>query len=82
MRGPQQTLFALTLILTESEEAWPLLIDQPHGEPDLSVGLGLDAAHAAAGLITHKETGPKRGGRSITTYATQPRIAQQPQLDG
>ena len=34
MRGPQQTLFALTLILTESEEAWPLLIDQPEDDLD------------------------------------------------
>jgi hypothetical protein len=29
------------------------------------VGLTLDSAYRAARLITHKETGPKRGGRSV-----------------
>lgn len=34
MTPGKQALFALTLILNESEEAWPLLIDQPEDDLD------------------------------------------------
>lgn len=34
MTQGKQALFALTLILNESEEAWPLLIDQPEDDLD------------------------------------------------
>jgi ABC-type Mn2+/Zn2+ transport system ATPase subunit len=34
MTPGKQAMFALTLILSESEEAWPLLIDQPEDDLD------------------------------------------------
>ena len=34
MTPGKQALFALTLILNESDDAWPLLIDQPEDDLD------------------------------------------------
>jgi ABC-type cobalamin/Fe3+-siderophores transport system ATPase subunit len=48
MTPGKQALFALTLILNESEEAWPLLIDQPEDDLDSRSIYGVLVAYLAA----------------------------------
>jgi hypothetical protein len=67
MTPGKQALFALTLILNESEEAWPLLIDQPEDDLDsrsiYNVLVGYSAERKTERQITSSLTDTALTGR-------------------